>query len=490
MDNYLNKFLENYVDSLYYNQNFGAGVSQTDLYSKDDYYEFLKIVLEVIKGNPDAAPEELRTILFDRSGITEAIHDLVYEKSMTSGLILSYGTPLYRETIVAGNKKEVSLEPNGNIIQTPEKMTEETIFDLASVTKIFTSISILKLVEKGILDLNASVTDYVPEFINLSGVSIFDLLSFHVPLMTNCRLDIMKNRVEAEEILFGIKINVNFNKDTNPYTDMGAMVLKYVIERVTNMHYYDFLNNEVLAPLGMTNTYVAIPKNKIEFVASTNLDSKIYKDGRHIITTEAKEGIAYDAKARIMGQPVGNLSGHAGLFSTPDDMSNLAVGLINGEVISSENLAEIGKNRTGHLKSDGINYVQHLGYLCYSKYPKQSDSEIWLGLSGQTFASPGWLGNQLTVDPLNGLYTFMAANRSHNRVTYIDPSIRQEFLVFQDGKEMIALPNGDLKIDASRFAWHKDAIKIPASKLVLQYKMLDELLGISHEVKASKTRNI
>ena len=102
--------------------------------------------------------------------------------------------------------------------------------------------------------------------------------------------------------------------------------------------------------MGMSSTYAAIPENKIGLVASTNL----------------------------------------------------ATGLINGEVLSSASIAEIGKNRTGHLKSDGTNYVQHLGYLCYSKYPKQSDSEVWLGLSGQTFASPGWLGNQLTVDPVNG----------------------------------------------------------------------------------------
>ncbi len=61
--------------------------------------------------------------------------------------------------------------------------------------------------------------------------------------MTNGRLDAKDSRAEAEEILFDIRVNENFNKDMNPYTDMGAMVLKYVIERVTNMNYYDFLNS-------------------------------------------------------------------------------------------------------------------------------------------------------------------------------------------------------------------------------------------------------
>lgn len=490
MNNYLNSFLEDYVNSLYYNQNVGAGESQRNLYSRADYYEFLRPVLEVIKENKDATPEELKEILFQRSGLKEAVETLVYKKSLTPGLVLSYGTPDYKETIVAGKRQEVTMDNNGDIKNDAQDMTEDTIFDLASVTKIFTCISVLKLVEKGIIDINANITRYAPEFVNLNGVTVFDLLSFRVPLMTNGRLDTQNSRADAENVLFDIRVNENFNPDANPYTDMGAMVLKYVIERATGMNYYDFLNSEVLLPMGMSNTLVQIPDRKIEIVASTNLDSKIYKDGRHALTTEAQKGVAYDAKARIMGQPNGNLSGHAGLFSTAGDMTTLAKGLINGQVLSDTSVSEIGRNRTGHLKSDGVNYIQHLGYLTYSKYPKQSDSEVWLGLSGKTFASPGWLGNQFTVDPANGLYTFMGANRSHNRVTYVDPTIRPTVEVDEGDKKMIILPNGERKIDASKFAWSKDSVKIPASMLVLQYKMLDDILGYSRDRETSVTRNV
>lgn len=490
MDNYLNRCLEDYVNGLYYNQNNGAGESGKNLYSRADYYEFLRPVLEVIKENKDATPEELKQILFERSGVTEAIQSLVYKRALTPGLVFSYGTPDYKETIVAGNRQEVTLDESGNIVPAVEEMTEDTIFDLASVTKIFTSISILKLVEAGIINMNDSITKYAPEFVNLSGVTVFDLLSFRVPLMTNGRLDTQSSREASKAVLFDIRVNENFNKDANPYTDMGAMVLKYVIERVSGMSYYEFLNSEILEPLGMNNTLVQIPEKKIELVASTNLDSKIYKDGRHVLTKEAPKGVVYDAKARIMGQTNGNLSGHAGLFSTAGDMTTLAKEIINGNVLSEGTVSEIGKNRTGRLKSDGSGYIQHLGYLCYSKYPKQSDSEVWLGLSSQAFASPGWLGNQFTVDPANGLYTFMAANRSHNRVTYVDPTMRPTLETDEGDKKMILLPNGERKIDASKFAWNKDSIKIPASKLVLQYKMLDDILGYHREQESSITRNI
>ena len=152
MNNYLNSFLEDYVNSLYYNQNVGAGESQRNLYSRADYYEFLRPVLEVIKENKDATPEELKEILFQRSGLKEAVETLVYKKSLTPGLVLSYGTPDYKETIVAGKRQEVTMDNNGDIKNDVQDMTEDSIFDLASVTKIFTCISVLKLVEKGIID--------------------------------------------------------------------------------------------------------------------------------------------------------------------------------------------------------------------------------------------------------------------------------------------------------------------------------------------------
>lgn len=480
-----NVYLSNFVDRLLENQNKGANLAQQNLFSKEEYYEFLKPVIKVIKNNKDASLEELRTILFEQSGLIEAAKTLVNEQKLTPGLVFSYGSPRYSETLAIGNKQEVTLDSHGKIIPKIEKMTIDTIFDLASVTKLFTSITILKLVELGLINLDENITTYAPEFKNLRNITIFDLLTFRVPLATVKRIDAASSREEAEAILFDIRINENFNLDSNPYSDMGAMVLKYVIEKVVNMPYYEFLYNEILSPLKLYDTHIVIPDNKIQQVASTNLDSKIFKDGKTTITTEVKKGIVYDPKARVMGQKEGNLSGHAGLFSTVSDVSNLAKNLLSGQVITAEEVQKMGINQTGKMKSDGSGYIQHLGELVYSKNPDTSNSEVWHGLSGQSFASAGWLGHKLAVDPLNDIYAFMAANRSHNRVTYVDPSIRPQVEVKNENQTFIELPSG-LKIDATKFAWYKHTIINPCLKLALQYKLLDEIL----ENKDEKTENI
>lgn len=111
--------------------------------------------------------------------------------------------------------------------------------------------------------------------------------------------------------------------------------------------------------------------------------------------------------------------------------------------------------------------------LCYSKNPILIDSELFHAMSGKSFTSAGWTGTQLTVDPINELYFFMATNRSHNRMTFIDPTQRDKVVEDENGKKIILLPNGDVKIDATRFAWDRDfAVFHPTLKLTIQYKML------------------
>lgn len=488
----LEKYLNDYINDLYEKQNIGSCIEQQGLYSKKDYYELLKPVVELISNYKDYSIEELRSKLYENSNIEENLNDFIYKKEMVPGMVFSYGTKNYKETIVVGNRQEVSLDENGKIIPALEKMTDDTIFDLASITKIFTSISILKLVEKGIISLDDEIKMYAPEFKNLNGVTIYDLITFSVPLKTNGRVDKALKREEAEKILFDIEIDKE-STNRRPYTDMGAMVLKYVIEHASGMNYYNFVSENILKPMNMKDTHVVVPKMKLDRVASTNLDGKYYKDGNFSITTNVKKGIAYDSKAQIMGQPDGILSGHAGLFSTASDMTSLAKGMIDGQVIDEKYIEMMAKNRTGkkYIEDEKEKYVQYLGMLCYSKNPILSDSELFHAMSGRALASAGWTGTQLTIDPLNELYFFMASNRSHNRMTFIDSTWKDKVEFDENGKKTILLPNGDIKIDATRFAWDRDAAVVhPALKLAIQYKMLEDIYSLINNVELKNKENI
>ena len=489
----LEKLLEQYVEKLYQSQNIGANTLQQNLYSKKDYYELLKPVVELVKKYKDYSLEELRNILFVNSGIEQKLEEFIYRKEMVPGMVFSYGTDKYKETVVIGNRQEVSLDEFGNLVPSPKKMTEDTIFDIASITKIFTSISILKLVQNGIIKLDDEITKYAKEFINLKGITIFDLITFSVPLKTNGRVDKASTKEEAEKILFNIEVD-SINDNKRPYTDMGCMVLKYVIEHVSGIDYYSFVCENILNKIKMKDTHVVIPNIKLDRLASTNFDGKYYKDGNFSITKNLL-GAVYDPKAQIMGQFDGILSGHAGLFSTANDMTNLAKAIINGEVLDNEYVEMMAKNRTGrkYIEDGKEKYVQYLGMLCYSKHPILADSELFHAMSGKSFASAGWTGTQLTVDPINQLYFFMAGNRSHNRMTFID-SIQKDKVVIDDkGKKTILLPNGKTMIDATRFAWDRDSIIVhPSLKLAIQYKMLEDIYMLMNEKieETEKTRTI
>ncbi len=482
------KYLQQYVDELYEKQNINADITQQGLYSKKQYYDLLKPVAQLISKNSSLSLQEMRDYLFRASKIEEKIQEFIYKKEMIPGMVFSYGTNNYKETVIVGNRQEVSLDDNGNLIPNVEEMTEDTIFDLASITKIFTSISILKLVQNKQIKLDDKITKYVPEFKNLKDVTIFDLITFSVPLKTNSRVDKANSKEEAEKILFDIEVDRQ-SENKRPYTDMGAMVLKYVIERASSMNYYSYIDNNILKPAKMKDTHTAVPKMKLDRVASTNFDGKYYKDGNFSITTNVSKGIVYDPKARIMGQPKGELSGHAGLFSTASDMTNLAKNIINGHIINDKYLEMMVKNRTGrkYLEDGKEKYVQYLGMLCYSKHPILDDSELFHAMSGKSFASAGWTGTQLTVDPINQIYLFMAGNRSHNRMTFIDPSQRDKIETLDSGKKIITLPDGSVKTDATRFAWDKSEVVInPVLNLVIQYKMLEDFYIAFNEKIESK----
>lgn len=481
----LDKFLNDYIDRLYYNSNINMQEEQRNLYTKSDYYNLLKPVVELLKNNKDATLSELREKLLEESRILEKAKNFIYEKEMSPGLVFTYGTNNYRETIVIGNRQEVKLSDDGKLIPSVLNMTEDTIFDLASVTKIYTSLSIFKLVSLGLINLDDEIVKYDNRFKNIKRITIYDLLTFKVGLITSKRIELIDNNQEALDVLFDIQIDLNslkFNK--RPYSDMGCLVLKYIIESVSGMSYYDFISKYILKELGMKDTHDIIPNYKLDRTASTIGGVKYYKDGNFSLDTTSNLGVPHDPKARILGYEQEELTGHAGLFSTATDMSKLAYGIINNTIIDDKYLEEMVKNKTGrkYIEDGSEKYIQYLGSLCYSKHPRQADSELFHAMSGRSFASGGFVGTQFTVDPVNELFFFMGANRVHNRLIDWDKTRENEIITLDNGKKILKLQNGKYITDAKKFAWERDEFIVhPTLKLAIQYKMLEDFYKLLNE---------
>ena len=485
------KDLDSYINTLYENQNIGADQEQKNLYSKENYLKLLREVLEVLKENRDASQEELREKLYERSNLEALLRDFFLNRKMAPGGVISYGTNNFQETITIGNKEEVVLQ-NGLFIPKERKMEEDTIFDLASVTKLFTSLSILKLVQSEEINLNDEVVKYAPQFSNLKGITIFDLLTFE-PLMTNGRIDSANSREEAEQILFTArKKELDYGK--NKYNDIAPMVLKYVIEKVTGLTYQEYVQKEILDVLKMDSTFVNVPHNKLDRVASGNYDGRFDQNGNFIIRTNANLGVSTDDKARILGQPEGILSGHAGLFSTSKDLTTLARAIIDNKILNLNVRDMMVKNRTGFrflTPKNDVAYRQYFGMLVYSKNPDENSTEVRHSLSGKSFASAGWSGTQQTIDPINQINFTLLSNRSHNRIVVSNKS-KNDHIIYDNGMKTIRVPDGHEMIDASRYAWDRDDVIKLCIDLALKYKMLEDITGYNKNFNnvEEKHRNI
>ena len=472
----LTQFLDKYIDDLIKKQNESLDEDRKNLFSKKDYYTMLKPVCDVIIASPASSMSKWREELYQKSGIENEIRDFFLQKKIVSGAVMSYGTPKHQETIIVGNSEEVYLE-NGRIVPNVNEMQADTIFDLASITKIFTSLCIMNLVEKGFINLDDEILKYDKRFVNLKGVTIEDLLSFNVPLITNGRLNEMPYE-KAMEAFFNVSIN-HASSNLNPYTDLGIMVLKYVIEAVTKESYYQYLDDTILKKFAMVDTNYLIPSYKLNRVASNNFATSVMKDGHIFIDSGVDKGIVHDPKARLLEYNAG-LMGHAGLFTTASDMTSLMKGIINHEVLSDEILREFVKNRRGKKYYDengNSKYVQYFGYMTYSKHPILKYSEVFHALSGLSFAGAGFTGTQMTVDPLNELYFFLGSNRVHNRLISI-PSEYKEKIQTIDGVSGIYDNDKRFIVDAKDFAYKRDDVIIhPIMRLLMQYKMLEDVVS-------------
>lgn len=498
-DDYLDDFIEEYIDYLIKNQNIGVVGDLQNIFSKKEYYELLYPVIELLKTSRDDDIVSLRKELFVRSNIIENVSEIV-DKGLTSGVEITMSTPNYKQNIIYGNTQDYIRDNNGVFIPKRVAMKGDTIFDLASVTKLFTSLSVLTILEDNDdFSLDDEIVKYCPQFKYLRGITIYDLLTFRVPLISDGRIDLAEDYEDACKRLFNTKVNLKsavLTPNGSPYSDMGSMILKFVVEAYTKMDFYTYIKERILDKLLMKDTHVIVPDADLKRCVNTDYAGIINLSGEVCIREKHGIGNVYDDKARIMQQGPNmhyELSGHAGLFSTTDDMSKLSNSLINGEIISEKLRDEMAKNRTGRTYMDNAGNLKlrnYFGYLVYSKHPL-SAAELWAPVSGKSFASAGWLGNYLGIDPLNKTSIFIGANKANARLTQV--ALNQKDLLIENDKGVsgINIDNNYFMVNSSRYAWVKDDLLVrPCTRLLLQYRMLEDFYKLHNDFVEENTINL
>ena len=243
--------------------------------------------------------------------LMEGMRRLTDEKRIITGISVAYGNGGAAEFCHYGRLAECMLTERG--MQPAERpVSADSLFDLASVTKLFTAISVLQLAERGKLRLTDTVGQFDKRFSGISDVRIGDLLAFQTAIATEQRIDAQPDAQHALQALF--TMHVVPRPERRFYTDMGAMVLKYVIEGAAGCDYYTYLRENVLLPLDMQSTFASVPARWLPNTACYNYERRILPDGSYYLDTDCPTGVVHDPKARRISRDGADLCGHAGLF--------------------------------------------------------------------------------------------------------------------------------------------------------------------------------
>src|SRR5208282_1764879 len=206
-----------------------------------------------------------------------------------------------------------------------------TLFDLASLTKVVaTTAMAMTLYDRGLLDLEASVTAIVPEFAGTDGhrreITLRLLLAHSSGLPAYEKLfQRAKTREDLLHAAFTTPL-ATVPGTRAEYSDIGFIILGIALERLAaeNNEFLDaFCQREVFGPLGMTRTTFNPPRAWKNTIPPTADESKLNDHAfRHCII----QGEVQDENATVLG----GVAGHAGLFSTAEDLAIFAHAMLNG----------------------------------------------------------------------------------------------------------------------------------------------------------------
>ncbi|HEY7291439.1 MAG TPA: exo-beta-N-acetylmuramidase NamZ domain-containing protein [Vicinamibacterales bacterium] len=298
------------------------------------------------------------------------------------------------------------------VLPTPEAMTEDTIFDLASLTKVVaTTTSVMQLVESGRIRLADPVTRFLPDFgrYGKDGITIRHLMTHTSGLRPDLELEVEFAGAD-EAIRRAIdEVPVAVPDERFLYSDINFFVLGEIVRVVSGERIDAYANSHVFAPLAMTDTTFLPPAALRSRIAPTErCQEKAWPcSGADARSVPFLRGIVHDPTARRMD----GVAGHAGLFSTAADLSRFCRALLNGGSLGGARIlapATIARMTTPSTPA-GMRDVRGLGWDIDSTYSANRGDLFPIGSYGHT----GFTGTSLWLDPASKSYVIFLSNRVH-----------------------------------------------------------------------------
>jgi len=207
------------------------------------------------------------------------------------------------------NNGQISKYVVGNkcVIPKEEPTTIDTLYDIASLTKVFTSTLVYIAYEEGMLNIYDNVYEIDYNFINLKNVKVIDLLKHNQEIWTDGYLGNSQTKEEFYKILYSASVK----NDIPTYIDSHYIILSTLLEKVYKIDFKDLVNIKIIKKLNLKNTTFDPPKNT---TASNN-----YENNNGKVIDYIYPGVVHDTKARV-AKNLGITTGHASIFTTADDM--------------------------------------------------------------------------------------------------------------------------------------------------------------------------
>lgn len=299
--------------------------------------------------------------------------------------------------LVARHGKVVWLKAYGNRLtgDTEEAMAINTIFDMASITKpVATATSLMRLVEQNAVDLEAPVSKYLPEFgkQGKEAITVLQLLTHQGGLIPDNSLDDYQHGPdEAWQRICELSPQATPGHEFI-YSDVGFITLGKLVERVSKKPLQEFAQETIFGPLGMADTGFLPGEAQRARAAPTEV-----RDGQML------QGVVHDPRSALMG----GVAGHAGLFSTAEDLAVFGQMMLRGgaldgiEVLKPETVRQMTQSyRVGDAQ-------RGLGWDRKSSYSINAGDL----LSSQAFGHGGFTGTVMWVDPAQDLIFIFLSSR-------------------------------------------------------------------------------
>jgi uncharacterized protein YbbC (DUF1343 family) len=279
----------------------------------------------------------------------------------------------------------------------PERkpMTLDTVFDLASLTKpIATATSIMLLVDRGLVDLDAPASRYVPELARLPRFTVRHLLMHTSGLPAATPIADFSPDRSAVIAKIGALTLKHQPDERFLYSDVGFIVLEEIVRRVSKKDLPTFSREEIFEPLGMAETGF-LPAEPLRARAALTEP----RDGAWI------PGDVHDPRARLMG----GVAGHAGLFSTADDLVRYAQAMLRRGERDGKRLVREPTFALFTAKPNGSRWGRALGWDVDSSFATHRSALY----SARAFGHGGYTGTAIWIDPVKDLFVLFLSNRVH-----------------------------------------------------------------------------